>query len=181
VLIAQVHKGFPADRAGLRRNDVIVEYDGQPVTDMSKFRIRVADTSPGKRASVVVLRDGKRVPVSVTLAERTPEAVAAVAQRPAAPTSEVLAGLTVRDLTDEELGDAQIRSGVLVTDVGEGTAADEAGIRPNDIIEEVGGKPASNVGEFGRLLRGIKAQKKPAVLLVNRNGGTQFIAVRLAD
>jgi len=181
VLIAQVHKGFPAERAGLRRNDVIVEYDGEPVTDMAKFRIRVADTPPGKHATVTVLRDGKRIPVTVTLAERTPEAVAAVAQRPATPTSEVLAGLAVRDMTDEEQSDAEVRGGVLVTEVKEGSAADDAGILPNDVIEEVGGKPASNVAEFGRLLRAVRVQKKPAVLLVNRNGSTQFIAVRLSD
>jgi serine protease Do len=181
VTIAQVHKGFPAERAGLRRNDVIVEYDGEPVTDMAKFRIRVADTPPGKQARVTVLRDGKRMPVTVTLAERTPEAVAAVAQRPATPASEVLAGLAVRDMTDEEMADAEVRGGVTVTEVKEGSAADDAGILPNDVIEEVGGKPASNVGEFGRLLRAIRVQKKPAVLLVNRNGSTQFIAVRLSD
>jgi Do/DeqQ family serine protease len=181
VLIAQVHKGFPAEKAGLRRNDVIVEYDGEPVTDMAKFQLRVADTPPGKRATMVVLRDGKRVPITVTLGERTPEAMAAAAQRPSAPSSEALAGLAVRDLTEEEMADAQVKGGVLVTDVKEGSAADDAGIRPNDIVEEVGGKPAAGVAEFGRLLRAIKAQKKHAVLLVNREGTTQFFAVRLSD
>src|SRR5262249_31578345 len=150
-----------AERAGLRRNDVIVEYNGDPVTDMAKFRIRVADTPPGQRATVTVLRDGKRIPVTVTLAERTPEAVAAVAQRPESPTSEVMAGLAVRDMTDEEMADAEVRGGVLVTEVKEGSAADDAGILANDVIEEVGGKPAANVSEFGRLLRAVKVQKKP--------------------
>jgi serine protease Do len=130
---------------------------------------------------MVVLREGKRVPITVTLGERTPEAMAAAAQRPAAPASVALAGLAVRDLTEEEMADAQVRSGVLVTEVKEGSAADDAGIQANDIVEEVGGKPAAGVAEFGRLLRAVKAQKKPAVLLVNRNGGTQFIAVRLSD
>ena len=181
VLIAQVHKGFPAEKAGLRRNDVIVEYEGESVSEMTKFRIRVADTPPGKRASLVVLREGRRVPITVTLGERTPEAVAAVSQRPAAPVAEVLAGLAVRDLSEEEMAAAQVRSGVLITEVKEGSAADDAGIQPNDIIEEGGGKPAAGVGEFGRLLRAAKAQKKHAVLLVNRNGATQFIAVRLPD
>jgi serine protease Do len=181
VLIAQVHKGFPAERAGLRRNDVIVEYDGDPVTDMAKFRIRVADTPPGKHAALVVLRDGKRMPVTVTLAERTPEAIAAAAPRATAPVSESLAGLAVRDLTEDEMTESQVKSGVLVTEVKEGSAADDAGIQPNDIVEEVGGKPAAGVAEFGRLLRAAKARNKHAVLLVNRDGGTQFIAVRLSD
>jgi serine protease Do len=180
VLIAQVHKGFPAEKAGLRRNDVIIEYNGEPVADMAKFRLRVADTSPGKRASLIVLRDGKRVPVSVTLAERTPDAVAAV-QRPAPEASESMAGLQVRNLTGDEAAEAQVKGGVLVTDVKDGSAADEAGIQPNDIVEEVGGKPATSVAEFGRLLRIAKSNNRSAILLVNRDGNTRFIAVRLSS
>lgn len=74
VLISQVHDGFPADKAGLKRNDVIIEYEGEKVSDRTKFRLRVADTAPGKRAALVVLREGKRLPITVTLGERTPEA-----------------------------------------------------------------------------------------------------------
>jgi len=183
VLIGQVHKGLPADQAGLRRNDVIVEYDGEPVTDMTKFRLRVADTPPGKHASLVVLRDGKRVPITVTLAERTPAAVAAAAQRPTAPVSETQAGLAVRELTEEEMADAQVKSGVLVTDVKEGSPAEDAGIQANDVIEEVGGKPVTSVREFGRLLRVAKTVGKgrTAVLLVNRNGNTQFVPLPIAN
>jgi serine protease Do len=183
VLIGQVHKGFPAEQAGLRRNDVIVEYDGEPVTDMAKFRIRVADTPPGKHASLVVLRDGKRLPITVTLAERTPEAVAAAAQRPTAPVAEVQAGIAVRELTEEEIADAQVKSGVMVTEVKPGSAADDANIQANDIIEEVGGKPVTSVREFGRLLRAARSvgKGKTAVLLVNRNGNTQFIALPIAN
>ena len=70
VLISRVMDGSPAAGAGLQRNDVIVEFDGQPVTDMVKLRLRVADTSPGKPVNMVVLRDGKRVPVTVTLKDK---------------------------------------------------------------------------------------------------------------
>ncbi|HKQ56772.1 MAG TPA: Do family serine endopeptidase [Candidatus Eisenbacteria bacterium] len=185
VLISQVHHGFPAEKAGLKRNDVIVEYEGDAVTDRTKFRLKVADTPPGKRVSVVVLRDGKRVPVTVTLAERTPEAVAAVAQPPVERTNDTLEGLVVRDLTQEEMNDANVKSGVLVTDVKEGSPADNEGIQSNDIIEEVGGKPAAGVREFARLLRQAKANPRSntrtAVLLVNRNGATRFVAVPLAN
>ena len=181
VLISQVHKGFPAEKAGLHRNDVIVEYDGEPVADMAKFRLRVADTPPGKHAAMVVLREGKRVPVTVTLGERTPETVAAAAQRPTPPGAEILAGLAVRDLTEEEAAEAQVKGGVVVTEVKDGSPAEVAGILPNDIVEEVGGKPAADIGEFGRLLRAARMQKRPAVLLVNRSGNTQFIALRLSN
>ena len=181
VLISNVTKGLPADKAGLRRDDVIVEYDGEPVTDVSKFRLRVADTPPGKRAAIVVLRDGKRVPLTVVLAERTPELVAASTPTAPPPASETLAGIAVRNLTDDEASDAQVKTGVLVTDVKEGSPADNAGIQANDIIEEVGGKTVSDVAEFGRLLRLARTNKKPAILLVNRNGNTTFYSLRLTS
>ncbi len=185
VLISQVHEGFPAEKAGLKRNDVIVEYEGEKVSDRTKFRLRVADTAPGKRASMVVLREGKRVPVTVTLGERTAEVVAAAARRPAPAGSDAIEGLIVRDLTADEMAEAQVKSGVLVTEVAEGSPAAEEDIQPNDIIEEVGGKPAGGVREFGRLLRAAKTNPKnntrTAVLLVNRNGETRFVAIRLSN
>jgi len=185
VLISQVQDGFPADKAGLKRNDVIVEYEGEKVTDRAKFRLKVADTIPGKRASMVVLRDGKRVPITVTLGERTAEAVAAMARRPPAGASDTIEGLTVRDLSTDELTEAGVKAGVLVTEVADGTAAADKDIQANDIIEEVGGKPASGVREFNRLLRAAKTNARnntrTAILLVNRNGDTHFVAIPLAN
>ena len=185
VLISQVTSGYPAEKAGLKRNDVIVEYEGEKVTDRTKFRLRVADTAPGKRASIVVLRDGKRVPITVTLGERTPEAIAAAALRPAPAESDAIEGITVRDLTPEELAEAQVKSGVLVTGVEDGSQASEKDVQPNDVIEEVGGKPASDTREFGRLMRAARSNARnntrTAILLVNRGGQARFVAIRLAN
>jgi len=132
-----------------------------------------------------VLRDGKRVPITVTLGERTAEAVAAMARRPPAGASDTIEGLTVRDLSTDELTEAGVKAGVLVTEVADGTAAADKDIQANDIIEEVGGKPASGVREFNRLLRAAKTNARnntrTAILLVNRNGDTHFVAIPLAN
>jgi len=185
VLISNVTEGFPADKAGIKRNDVIVEYEGEKVTDRQKFRLRVADTAPGKRVTIVVLRNGKRMPISVTLGERTPEAVAAAARRGTPDRSDAIEGLSVRELTAEEMAEAQVKSGVLVTDVAEGSPAADADIQPNDIIEEVGGKPVTDAREFGRLVRAARTNERnntrTAVLLVNRDGQTRFVAIRLPN
>src|SRR5204862_24595 len=82
VIIQNVLKGSPAEHAGLRRNDVIVEFDGKPVEDMQKFRLRVADTPSGKSMPIVVLRDGHRVPTSVTLSDRDDKFLAQDSQAP---------------------------------------------------------------------------------------------------
>ena len=138
----------------------------------------------------MVLRDAgndqpafKRMPFAVTLGERTVEAMAAMQELPNAPASEAFGGLQVRDMNADELAESGVKAGVKVTDVAEGSAAADEGIQPNDIIEEVGGKPASGAREFNRLLRVAKTNARnntrTVVLLVNRDGETRFVAVRL--
>src|SRR4030095_15907766 len=103
VLISNVMKDSPAEKAGLKRNDVIVEFDGKPVSDMQKFRIRVADTDIGRRIPIVVLRGGRRVPLNIVLGERDPKTLAQL-NRPevqTAPTAAAVGGLTVREMTSE--------------------------------------------------------------------------------
>ena len=99
--------------------------------------------------------------------------------------ADTVEGLTVRDLSGDELSDAGVRSGVLVTDVADGSAAQDKGIQPNDIIEEVGGKPANGISEFKRLLRAAKtnprSSTRTAILLVNHNGDTRFVAIPLTN
>lgn len=181
VVITNVLRGEPAERAGLRRNDVIVEFDGQPVTDLQKFRLRVADTPVGKRVPITVLREGRRVSVTVALGERDPQALASAQGGRGAPGGEAVGGLQVRDLPAEQKTQLDIEAGVLVTEVAEGSAAEEAGLQPNDVIEEVSGKQATNATTFARLMREAKERGKRAVLLRNRNGVTQFVPLRLAD
>ena len=74
-----------------------------------------------------------------------------------------------------------MKSGVIVTDVKEDSAADDAGISPNDVIEEVGGHPVRDSANFHQLLKDAKARGKHAVLLVHRGGNTQFVALPLGE
>ena len=182
VVISSVLKDQPAERAGLRRNDVIVEYDGQPVTDLQKFRLRVADTPVGRHVPVAILRDGKRMDMTVTLGPREQNQVASNTEplEPAKGESSA-AGLSVRDLTPEEKTQAEVKNGVMVTDVKEESPADDAGISPNDVIEEVGGRPVQNAAGFTQLLKDAKAKGKHAVLLVHRGSNTQFVALPLSQ
>ncbi len=182
VIIQSVLDGQPADRAGIKRNDIIVEFNGGPVTDTQKFRLEIADMPVGSRVHLVVLRDGKRIPVTMTLGERTDTALAQ-AQRPTAPSEgsgAVLGGLRVRDFTPDERASSQIPAGVVVTDVKDGSAADDAGLQPGDVIEEVSGKPVGSAAAFARALRDVKASRKYAVLLVaDSNGNTRYAALSL--
>jgi Do/DeqQ family serine protease len=180
ILVANVVDKTPAEKAGLQRNDVILEFDGQPVSDVTKFRLKVADTQIGKRVPVVVLRDGKKMTFYVTLGDRPNQNTAQGQPSRGEPSeSESVAGLKVRELQGEEKANANLQSGVVVTDVEEGSAAEDAGIQEGDVIEEVGGKSISTPAEFAKLLRDAKVAKKHAVLLVNRGGDSRFVALRV--
>jgi serine protease Do len=182
VIIQNVMEDSPAARAGLLRNDVVVEFDGQPVTELQKFRIKVADTPVGSRVPITVLRDGKRLQFTVTLTSRDSQTASAEPGTRANPDadSEDVFGIAVRPLTADEKTAARVESGVVVREVQGGSPADDAGIESGDIIEEVGGKAVQSAAEFGKLLRDAKNQRKHAVLLVNNgNGQSRFVALRL--
>jgi Do/DeqQ family serine protease len=186
VVIQDVLHGQPAERAGLRRNDVIVELEGQPVTDLQKFRLKVADAPVGSKIHLAVLRGGQKIPVTVTLSERDRNMVAENQgggggnESPDAPAN--LGGLRVRDLTRTELAGAKIDAGVVITEVADGSAADDAGLQPGDIVQEVGGKAVGSAVEFSKAIAEVrKGDKQHAVLLVRRGDSTSFVALRVKD
>jgi serine protease Do len=184
VVISDVLKDQPAERAGLRRGDVVVEMNGQPVSDLPKFRFKVADTPVGSKLNLVVLRDGKRVPVTVTLSPRPADLASfrGGSGNQDAPHADSPSGVSVRALSTRELENGGIKSGVMITDVAEGSAAEEAGLQPSDLIEEVNGKPVGSPSEFAQAIaEAKKANKRHAVLLVHRQGNTSFIPVKIAE
>ena len=180
-VISSVLKDQPAERAGLRRNDVIVEFDGQPVTDLQKFRLKVADAPVGSRVPMVVLRDGKRIPVTVTLGPRDQNVVASNegGSAPAEPAKATdISGLRVRDMTPEEKTQAEVKNGVVVTDVKEDSAADDAGLSPNDVIEE--GATGAERGRFHAAPR-MPNRRQACRAVVHRGGNTQSLPPSVSD
>jgi len=179
VLIQRVVDNSPAAKAGLQRNDLIVEYNGQPVNDLQKLRLKVADTAPGRQASIVVLRNGKRMSFNVTLADKDAKLATNEPSVKDSDDAVDLAGLTVRDLRSDELAALDIDAGVRVTDVADGSVAEDRGIQPGDVIEQVGPAPAKDTETFTKLMDAAKRAHRPAALLVNREGNTRFVTLRL--
>jgi Do/DeqQ family serine protease len=177
VLVQQVQPGSPAEKAGIRRNDVIVEYEGAAVNDVQRLRLRVADSPTGRPVRMVVMRDGKRMPLTLTLTERDPNALAGNTPPPADDRVEI--GLTVRGLTADEKTRLSVQSGVRVTAVEDGSTAADRGLQVDDVIEEVNRTPVEDAASFARAVREAREAGKPAVLLVNSNGNTRFVPIRL--
>jgi len=177
VLVGSVNPSTPADSAGFRVKDVITEFDGRKVSDVQNFRLLVADTPVHKRVRVHVLREGQPRDLWVRMGERPDEK--ALGQRTAPPTE--LLGLSVEPVTGDFAKENNLRekSGVVVTDVGQGSPADDAGLQRGDIIKEVNDTKVKDVYDYNAAIDRAKTKspKKPIVMLVKRGDSTQFLAV----
>ncbi len=177
ILVGNVSDGAPAARAGIQVKDVITEFDGQQVADVQKFRLLVADTPARKRVPIKVLREGQPKTVYVLLEERPDERTLAKVQE----TPAERLGIAVESVTGDFARSHGIRDrqGVIVTDVTEGSAADDGGLQPGDVIKEVNSAPVKDVIEYNAAVQKAKtgAPSKPIVFLIRRGDITQFIAV----
>jgi serine protease Do len=176
VLIADVSKGSPADKAGLKAGDVVVAYDGKPVNDASQLRNLVAMTSPGSRVKVDVIRDGARQELTVTIAELTDELMASSGH------SELLdrLGFSVQELTPElaqQFGYEE-GQGVLVSQVETGSPAASVGMHPGILIRQVNRKAVHDMETFMQALAESEKTGRVLFLLQDRQG-MRFVALGL--
>ena len=172
-LVANVSKDGPADKAGVKVGDVIVEFDGKEVKDSGDLPIIVARTAVDKKIRMKVLRDKKELTLNVAVGElKDEEVVASVPEK-----GEL--GMTVQKLTPqlaENLG-LDKTDGVVVTAVELGSAADEAGIRRGDVIVEVDRKPVRGVEEYRKAIAGSR-KGRGVLFLVRRGESTLFLALK---
>ena len=180
VLVGGVSTNTPASQAGFLVKDVITDFDGKPVDDVQRFRLLVAETPVNKRVSVRVLRNGKPRDLAVTLAERPPEDQVAKADTQAPSQSDWL-GIQVSALGSDGTEEFNLRdkTGVVVTDVTEGSGADDSGLRPGDVIKEVNDTPIKDMVEYTHAVDAARRKNpaKPVVFLIKRGDATQFVAV----
>jgi serine protease Do len=177
-LISDVTKSSPAEKAGLKSGDIIVEFDGKQILEMTDLPRLAAVTPVGKKCRVKVLRKGKMLEKTVTI-ERMPETVAGSSQ-PSSPAVQDKLGLAVSDITRElatRLGTEDM-VGVVVLEVKPGGAAEESGISQGDIIKEVNGAPVANKATYDKAMAGV--QKGSVVrLLVSRGGAAIFVGIKV--
>jgi serine protease Do len=181
IVVGFVEPGTPAAKAGLQRGDVIVSLDGKPVRSVHRFRNAIARQSPGSAVKLKVLRKGEARAVKVTLG-RLPKAEKRAAHgTPGAPGRRPrgqarLDGVQVTNLTTLHRRKLKLSAdvqGVLVTRVAPGSAAQQAGLRPGDVIVSLNRQPTPSVGAFSRAAK----QAEDAILvLIHRRGSTLYLA-----
>src|SRR5216110_763904 len=168
VLVAEVMKGGPAEAAGVRQGDIIVELNGAPIKEVPELQRRVAAVAPGQPVRLKVIRERKPVALSVTVTEMPAEEPVLAG----APDEESW-GLGVEPLSGEaaaQLG-LTIAGGLLVTDVVTGGPADRAGLRRGDVIVEVGKKPVADPAALFRMLAQLKPGDRVLVFVQRPSSG----------
>ena len=187
VLISDVNENGPSYAAGVKRGDVVVAFNGKEIQSVSQLRNLVARTIVGKDAQVKVLRDGKEQMLSVKVAERPSDELLAK-KEPAPPKEQgetvkppdnVLASLRVQALDNALMGQLNIpakTTGVVITSVEPGGLAEAAGLQRGDVVQEVNHETVKTMDDYQKAVIKIKKDDL-AVLLVNRQGNSLFVAV----
>src|SRR5215467_4536339 len=164
-IVGKVTADSAADRAGLKRGDVIQSFNGQPVTDINSLRNHVADAQPGTSTAVVIVRDGAEKTVSVKLDEADVSKESA-RNRESGSVDKGALGIAVE----------RNSKGLVITEVNPDSRAADAGLQEGDVILEVNRQAVQSVDELRAAVR--KTTDRPVLLLVEREGRTQFVTVR---
>jgi serine protease Do len=179
VIVSAVTPDSAADRAGVKRGDVITTFNGQPVQDYNSLRNRVADLAPGSSATVGIVRDGSEKTLNVKLDEAAVSRTARDRDTADGSEDKAALGISVAPLTPDVAAEAKLprnARGVVVQDVNPDGRAADAGIQAGDIILEVNRQPVQSVEEMRAAVR--KSADRPTLLLVNRDGHDIFVTVR---
>jgi serine protease Do len=174
LLVSDVSEGGPADRAGLRRDDVLVHSQSKPIVSTGHFRNQVSQSKPGSRLPLTLYREGREIQVEVIIGERLPEQ----------PMEESLGHEVDRlgmELIDLDIGLAKrlglpiSAQGVVVIEVLPGSPAEMGGVQAGDVIREVNRRRISSASDFEAHLG--KVVSSSLVLLVNREGNDVYLVV----
>jgi len=176
-LVADVTADGPADKAGVKRGDIIVEVNGNKIDEMPDLPKLVASYSPGTNTKLKVLRDGKEKVLNIKLGE-LPEQTQ-VASRPQNDGIEQSIGIIVQEITPEVQNKLEIESsnGVVITRVRDGSIASEGGLLSGDVILEINKKQISDLNDYRKAVDSAK-EGENLLFLVKRGPNTVYVALK---
>jgi len=171
VLVEEVTEDSPASRAGIETGDVILEFDGIKIEDMSLLPIMVSETPVNTTVSMEILRNAKKLPLELTVGYRFIE-----------PPTTTSLGMRLESLTRAKREEHELpldQKGVLVTEVESSSAAEQKGVRKGDVIVEVGQEKVYSAEEAAEKIQVLKdAGRSSALLLVKRDDDVRFAALK---
>ena len=186
-LVNEVTRKSPADSAGLKEKDVIVQFDGKKIGDASDLTEAVRATKPGTKVDVVVVRKGEKKTIGVVIGkQKATRSFVAVSPRGTGNFAffggQNMQGMSLRQLNEQlaqYFGVAE-GSGVLVWEVSKGSAAEKAGVKAGDIVTVIGKKKIKEMRDVGRAL-GIYDEGEKAEIEVLRKGSRQTLSLEIEE
>ncbi len=173
-LISDVVENSPAEKAGLKRGDIIIEYDGAKISEPYVLRNMVANTAPGEEHKVTVLIDNKRLTIDVTTGELPVKMQRAVTGE----YENAMRGIGVQDITPaiaKKLGIPGKIKGVIINDIDEASPAADRLLK-GDVIQEINRKKISGVKDFQKIVLEIE-RDEDILLLIYRGGSSLYITL----
>jgi serine protease Do len=173
VIVQEVIRGGPAERAGMREDDIIVAYNGKPVKDGDDLVSMVSQAPIGSSQTVTIDRGGKRMDLKVEIADRE-EQIATAGDNPRNPrrppvnggeeidrpetNAQSRFGISIRPASDQERESAELRDkrGLVVTQVQEDSFGEEIGLQPKDIIVSINRQPVTSLEDVRRIQGALK-------------------------
>ncbi|GKS65984.1 MucD [Nitrospira sp.] len=178
-IVTDVQSKGSAERAGLKRGDVVVRFDGGDVMDSGHLRNLVAQSSIGSKHRVDLIREGKVYQAELVIQEAPRERTKKIQTASTASTVHPLAGVVFDDVTPPlaRQMDLPVNSGVVVTDIEEGSLAEASGLQPGDVVLELNRQYVPNFSTLQRLADPLKPTDL-ALLLVNRQSNVMYIPIQ---
>ncbi len=173
-LISEVVKGSPADKAGLKRGDVIVKVDDTVIKNSGDLQDAIRSKKAGTKVTLTVIRDNKEITIDVTLGKLNTQEAKNTKEKSQA---EAL-GIEVANITQKvkDYYGIDDDKGVVVVSVKPGSIAAFSGIQPGDVIKEINRQPVNNVDDFEKILK-KEANKKKLLILLARGGHNYYLVI----
>ncbi|MAL99733.1 MAG: serine peptidase [Alteromonadaceae bacterium] len=176
-LVAEVMPGSPAAKAGLKPGDIILEFEGEEIGLSAELPPQVGRVKVGSTAELLIMRNGNRQEIDVTIGELPNGAAQNQQSEPAKAMPGNPLGLEVEPLPRELKQKWDVEGGVLVTNVGQGPAR-KAGIRPGDVIRSINNQDITSPDGFRAMLKSLPRGKALPALIV-RDGAPSFVVLKL--
>lgn len=174
VLVADVIEGSPAEKAGIQRGDVIIEYEGKKVEEPYQLRNMVANTSPGEEVTIKLIRENRTITKRVTISELPAE----MQKASRGDYNNLLRGVTVQNLTPEmyeKLNLPKRLKGVVISNIAEDSPASMA-LERGDVIQEINKQKITSIKTYENVVSRLKPNED-ILLLIFRNGSSIYVTL----
>jgi len=179
-LVANVEPNSPASTAGIQPGDVITAVAGTPVATPRDLALNVAFLAPGAPARITLLRNGKTETLSATLASLPSDGTGATTVAQVQLNGADAIGVQLSPLTADvrqQLNLPNDQTGVLISKVVSGSAAEQAGLQQGDVIESVGSTPVTGVEQAAKAISEQRGRNHAVALRVLSQGAISFVVV----